>query len=147
MSLIRKREEKDENAIVDVWFEASNLAHSFLASDYVEKEKRDLREVYLPNAETWVYEDDNTVVGFISMLGNEIGGLFVLPSHHTKGIGTSLVNFVKERYGELELEVFEENQIGRAFYQKYGFKQIKSYHHTESKCEMLRLRYKGYSLL
>ena len=141
--MIRKREEKHNNEIINVWYEASSLAHPFLEADFVEKAKKDLRDIYIPNTETWVYEDNNTVIGFISMLGNEIGGLFVLPNNHFKGIGTQLVNFIKESHSELDVEVFEKNAIGRAFYEKYGFVQINKYYHAESKNEVLRLRYKS----
>ena len=141
--MIRKREEKHNNEIINVWYEASSLAHPFLEADFVEKAKKDLRAIYIPNTETWVYEDNNAVIGFISMLGNEIGGLFVLPNNHFKGIGTQLVNFIKESHSELDVEVFEKNAIGRAFYEKYGFVQINKYYHTESKNEVLRLRYKS----
>ncbi len=141
--MIRKRAEKDNDEIMNVWYEASSLAHSFLEDDFVEKAKKDLRDIYIPNTETWVYEENNTVIGFISMAGNEIGGLFVLPNNHLKGIGTQLVNFVHELYGELEVEVFEKNTIGRAFYVKYGFVQMKRYFHKESNNDVLRLHYKG----
>ena len=141
--MIRKREEKHNNEIINVWYEASSLAHPFLEADFVEKAKKDLRDIYIPNTETWVYEDNNAVIGFISMLGNEIGGLFVLPNNHFKGIGTQLVNFIKESHSELDVEVFEKNAIGRAFYEKYGFVKINKYYHTESKNEILRLRYKS----
>jgi putative acetyltransferase len=140
--MIRKREEKDNDAIMSVWYEASSLAHPFLEDDFVEKATKDLRDIYIPNTETWVYENNNAVIGFISMLGNEIGGLFVTPSNHCKGIGTQLVNFIKELHGELEVEVFEKNAIGRAFYEKYGFVQIKRYYHSESNNDILRLHYK-----
>ena len=137
--MIRKQQEKDIDEIINICYKASGLAHPFLKTDFVEQVKKDLRDVYLPNAATWVYEDNHSVVGFISMLGNEIGGLFVLPDYHFKGIGTSLVDFVKEFYPELEVEVFEKNAIGRAFYEKYGFVQTKRYFHTESNSDMLRL--------
>lgn len=137
--MIRKREEKDNDAIMSVWCEASDLAHPFLSADFTEKAKKDMRNIYIPNSETWVFEDNNVVVGFISMLGNEIGGLFVSPDNHFKGIGTQLVNFVKEFHNELEVEVFEKNTIGRAFYKKYGFTLIKQFHHTESGNDVLRL--------
>lgn len=141
--MIRRREEKDNDQIMNVWYQASNLAHPFLSADFVEKAKKDLRDIYIPNTETWVYEDNNAVIGFISMLGNEIGGLFVLPNNQLKGIGTQLVNFINELHGDLEVEVFEKNAIGRAFYKKYGFEQIKRYYHTESNNDVLRLRYKS----
>ena len=140
-SMIRKREEKDNNEIMNVWNQASILAHPFLEPDFVEKAKKDLRDVYIPNTETWVFEENSKVIGFISMLGNEIGGLFVLPNNHRKGVGTQLVNFINRLYPELEVEVFEKNVIGRAFYEKYGFTLIRRYHHADSNNEILRLRY------
>lgn len=72
--MIRKQQEKDIAEIINIWYKASGLAHPFLKTDFVEQVKKDLRDVYLPNAATWVYEDNHSVVGFISMLGNEIGG-------------------------------------------------------------------------
>ncbi|MBN2693536.1 GNAT family N-acetyltransferase [bacterium] len=140
--MIRKLQENDIEGIINIWHQASSLAHPFLEPDFVEKEKNDLREIYIPKSETWVYEDNGSLIGFISMLGNEIGGLFVLPNFHSKGVGTQLVNFIKELHSELEVEVFEKNSIGRGFYKKYGFVQKKKYYHVESKSEMLRLHYK-----
>ncbi len=137
--MIRKLEEKDNDEIMNVWSQASSLAHPFLETDFVEKARKDLREIYIPNTETWVYEDNSSVLGFISMLGSEIGGLFVLPDNHCKGIGTQLVDFVRELRGALEVEVFEKNTIGRAFYEKYGFVQVRRYFHSESNNVVIRL--------
>lgn len=139
--MIRKHKEQDLDKIINVWYQSSTLAHPFLSSSFVEKVKSDMTNIYMPNSETWVYEIDNSIVGFISMLENEIGGLFVLPNNHSKGIGTKLVDFVKNQHSDLEVEVFEKNFIGRAFYKKYGFEKIKSYNHKESGCEVLRLKF------
>lgn len=140
--MIRKHKEQDLEQIIDVWYQSSTLAHPFLSSSFVEKVKSDMTNIYIPNSETWVYEIDNLIVGFISMLDNEIGGLFVLPNNHSKGIGTKLVDFIKREHTVLEVEVFEKNLIGRAFYDKYGFKRIKKYNHKESGSEVLRLKFK-----
>ena len=141
--MIRKHTDKDLNQIINIWFTSSNLAHPFLETNFVEKVKKDMREIYIPNSETWIFEENNSAIGFISMLDNEIGGLFVLPNHHSKGIGSQLVNFVRKFHSELEVEVFEKNLIGRSFYDKYGFKKIKQYTHTESNNEVLRLNFKS----
>ena len=50
------------------------------------------------------------------------------------------MNFVIEFHNELEVEVFERNKIGRAFYDKYGFTLIKKFTHDESGEKVLRLR-------
>ncbi len=140
--MIRKHVEKDLEQIMEIWYQASTLAHPFLNSEFVEKVKSDMRNIYMPNSETWVYEKDDSLVGFISMIDNEIGGLFVLPKNHSVGIGTQLVNFVRQNHNNLEVEVFEKNVIGRAFYDKYGFGLIKQFNHQESGEKVLRLKSK-----
>lgn len=139
--MIRKYQTSDTESIIEVWFEASSLAHPFLDAAFMEKEKHNIREIYLPNTETWVYEAGNRVVGFIAMMGNEVGAIFLKPEYHGQGIGTRLMNHVAQIYGELEVEVFEKNDIGRAFYDKYGFKMIKNYTHKETNFELLRLKF------
>ena len=138
--MIRKHTESDLEQIMKVWYASSTLAHPFLNSEFVEKVKADMRLIYIPNSETWVYEIDSIVVGFISMMGEEIAGLFVLPEYHSKGIGTKLVNFVNEFNDKLEVEVFKLNKIGRSFYDTYGFIQFKELVHEESGEVVLRLK-------
>ena len=99
-----------------------------------------MRNIYIPDSDTWVYEKDLEILGFISMIDNEIGGLFVMPSILGKGIGTKLVNFVGENHESLEVEVFEKNKIGRAFYDKHGFHYLKKFIHQESGENVLRMR-------
>lgn len=138
--MIRKHTENDLEQIMEVWYTSSTLAHPFLNSEFVEKVKSDMRKLYIPNSETWVYEIDSTVVGFISMMDNEIAGLFVLEAYHSRGIGTELVNFITDSHDKLEVEVFEKNRIGRSFYDKYGFIQFKEFNHEESGEVVLRLK-------
>ena len=141
--MIRKYKTTDTDSILEVWYAASTLAHPFLADAFVAKTKIDMRELYLPNAETWVYEKEGSVLGFISMLGNEIGGLFVFPHHHSQGIGTQLVNYVRPLHETLEVEVFENNGIGRSFYDKYGFKLMESHVHEPTQQQVLRMKFAG----
>ena len=140
--MIRKYTNKDNSKIIEIWQQASVLAHPFLEDDFVKKVKKDMKEIYLPNAETWVFEENNIIIGFISMIGNEIGGLFVLPNQHSNGIGTKLVDFIGKIHTELEVEVFKDNKIGRAFYDKYGFKKIKEFLHEETKHDLIRMKFR-----
>ena len=140
--MIRKHIDNDLDAIMTIWYEASTLAHPFWDSVFVEKVKNDMRTIYIPNSETWVYEENNCVIGFISMIENEIGGLFVLPNNHSKGIGTKLVDFMNTKHKNLDVEVFDKNIIGRAFYDKYGFVKTEEFFHEESNSLVLRLSFK-----
>jgi len=138
--MIRKYEKTDIEDVMNIWYNATELAHPFLQDTFVEKVKRDMRELYLPNALTWVYEEDLKVIGFISMLENEIAGLFVIPDEHARGIGTALVNHVGRTHEFLEVEVFEKNEIGRAFYNKYGFSPYRESIHDATQQNVLRLK-------
>lgn len=141
--MIRKYKETDLEIVVDIWYQSSTLAHPFLEDEFVQKVKKDMHHIYIPNSKTWVYEEDGKITGFIGMIENEIGGLFVLPDQHSKGIGTKLVNLVKKQHERLEVEVFKKNEIGRAFYDKYGFELIKEYFDEASGNEVLRLKFGG----
>ena len=138
--MIRKHTEKDLERILNIWYHSSTLAHPFLKMDFVEKVKSDMRNLYIPGSETWVYEKDAEIIGFISMIGNEIGGLFVMPDKQGNGIGTQLVNFICENHKNLEVEVFEKNKNGRAFYDQYGFNLLSEFTHEESGEKVLRMR-------
>ena len=140
-SMIRKYQVSDTETIINVWLEASELAHPFLSEAFIEKEKENIRKVYLPNTETWVYQLSDEVVGFISMIGNEVGAIFLKPAFHGRGIGLQLMNQVAQLHDTLEVEVFEKNEIGRAFYKKYGFKEIKKHIHEETGFKLLRLKF------
>jgi putative acetyltransferase len=80
------------------------------------------------------------VVGFIALIGNEVGAIFVQPSHHRTGVGHRLMDTARELRGELEVEVFVANTIGRAFYAKYGFEAVEEQAHEATGQEVLRLR-------
>ena len=74
--MIRRFEEKDIDELLDAWYSASQIAHPFLDEDFFEQERNNIARLHIPNAETWVYEQDNRVVGFISLIGNEVGAIF-----------------------------------------------------------------------
>lgn len=72
------------------WRGANALAHPFLTDSYKAQSEQEVRNLYIPNAETYVLEVHGQVIGFIALLGNEIGGLFLEPSKHGMGFWTSV---------------------------------------------------------
>ena len=138
--VIRKYRPADCEDVLNVWARASALAHPFLSPEFLELERHNIPNVYLPKAETWVWEADGHAVGFMSLLENEVGALFVDPEFHRSGIGRALIDRARALRGELEVEVFERNLLGRAFYAKLGFELMHQKVHSETGFEIMRLR-------
>ena len=63
--MIRKYQPADSEDVLNVWARASALAHPFLSQEFLELERHNIPNVYLPKADTWVWEADGHVVGFI----------------------------------------------------------------------------------
>ena len=140
--MIRELKQDDIEEIIEIWFQASSLAHPFLDSVFMENEKKNIREVYIPNTKSWVFEEKDRVEGFITMNGNEVAALFVRPEKHRQGIGKLLLNNISRDHNALEVEVFKKNKIGIKFYDQYGFKVIKEHTHQETKYRLLRMKFK-----
>ncbi|WP_316858275.1 GNAT family N-acetyltransferase [uncultured Cohaesibacter sp.] len=140
--MIRKFETDDTEAVMTVWRSASDLAHPFLSEEFQQRAERLTRDIYLKMAETWVCEQDGQVVGFIGLLDDLIGGLFVHPDCHGQGIGRALVDKAVTLKGDLVVEVFVDNPIGRRFYAAYGFEGEKQVNDPHSGFPLLRLRFR-----
>lgn len=120
--MIRDFEERDMDHVVRIWLDASIIAHDFIPEAYWKGKSEEMRELYLPNSKTFVYENENAeLLAFISMKDHYIAALFVDPMEQGKGIGKQMIDFVKQLYQSLELDVYSENLNSVAFYKKHGF--------------------------
>jgi putative acetyltransferase len=138
---IRKYTDNDLDEVLSAWENASRLAHPFLTNKLIETTRKNIPVVLLPKADTWVYEREGVVVGFISLIGNEVAALFVQPAFHGTGAGRALVDKARELHGDLEVEVFEINTIGLQFYLKYGFVPFLEKNHEITNKKVVRLRF------
>lgn len=112
-----------------------------MTDEFIAQERKNIAEIYLPNTDTWVAEIDGEVKGFIALMGNEVGAIFLQPNCHGKGIGKALMDKAQELLGDLEVEVFKANNIGRNFYAKYGFVILEEKRHEPTGQQVLRLIY------
>jgi putative acetyltransferase len=138
---IRKYTDNDLDEVLSAWENASRLAHPFLTNKLMETTRKNIPVVLLPKTDTWVYEREGVVVGFISLIGNEVAALFVQPAFHGTGAGRALVDKARELHGDLEVEVFEINTIGLQFYLKYGFVPFLEKNHEITNKKVVRLRF------
>jgi putative acetyltransferase len=139
--MIRKYRDEDADAVVASWRVASELAHPFLTTQFLDAEADAVRNVYLAFAETWVMEVDGAVVSFIAIVGNDVGGLFLDPRYHGQGLGRALMDKAVAERGSLNVEVFRENAVGRRFYDAYGFHGAEESIHESSGQVTIRMAF------
>ena len=124
--MIRKMKEEDITKVMTIWTKGNFYAHPFIERDYWISNYNKVKEEYLKQAETYVYEENEEIKGFISILNNTyIGALFVKKDFLRQGIGKRLLNYCKERKEKLTLQVYEKNVDATLFYLAMGFKNIR----------------------
>jgi len=122
--MIREYNEKDVESVLSIWLEASVKAHDFISADFWESKIDDMRNIYIPASETFVFEENSKVLGFYALYKSSLAAIFVLPENQSKGIGKKLIEHAKTQRGHLELSVYKENQASFNFYVSQGFKVI-----------------------
>lgn len=121
--MIREWRSKDISPLLTLWLESTIFAHPFIAAQYWYDSEMLVREVYLPSARTWVWEENSKLLGFVSVLESQyVGALFVHPDALRKGIGKALLDHVKQRFDALSLEVYQKNDRAVNFYHAQGFR-------------------------
>lgn len=132
--MIRKLDNKDVNRIMEIWLESTIKAHSFIEKEYWQSNYNTVKYVYIPIAETYVYEENDVIKGFISIIDKEfIGALFVDNDYQGLGVGSKLINFVLNKHDTLSLAVYKENFKSVRFYKKMGFEILSEEINEDSK--------------
>lgn len=140
---IRKYQAEDLEKVLEVWYDSSVKAHSFIPEEFWAAQKNDLREKYLPQAQSWVAVEKGEVVGFISLLGDYIGGLFIAPIYQGKGFGKKLVAKALETRNVLEVGVYKKNVAATNFYKACGFEYVNEERQPETGEIVLNMLLKG----
>lgn len=73
--------EKEMDEIIDVWYTTSVVCYDFINKDFWLACKDDMRNTYIPSAETMVAKEEGKIVGFISLVDNVLAAIFVLPDY------------------------------------------------------------------
>ncbi len=119
--MIRKFSKNDMGQVLDIWLKASIKAHVFISAAFWESKIEDMRNVYIPSGETYIFEEGEVVKGFFSLNNDILAALFVSPEFQGNGIGKQLIRKVKELRKEISLTVYKQNINSIEFYKKCGF--------------------------
>ncbi len=134
-------------SIMQIWLRATIKAHPFISEKYWNDNYALVKEVYIPNSKTYVYVENETVKGFISILNDAyIGAVFVDTKFQGQGIGKKLIDHVKSTYRYLELAVYKENIKSVAFYKKSGFSILEERPNEETKQNEYLMAYRTLKL-
>lgn len=123
--MIRKFKKSDIDDVVNIWLQASINAHDFVDPKFWESKVDDMRQIYIPNSDTYVFCDQNEIIrGFFSLAGEMLAAIFVSPKFQGKGIGKQLIDKAKSLQANLNLTVYKENSKSVQFYKNCGFRII-----------------------
>lgn len=121
------RSEEDFSAAGAVLSEAWQASHGFCGPDFLARHTPEERAKYLKTADrqgkrVFTLANDGKVLGLASLLGSEIGDLYVLPEAQGLGYGRLLLDFaVRQAEGTPTLWLLENNAAAQRFYENAGF--------------------------
>ena len=116
----------DLDGISRVHWRACRVAYRFMSWSYSEDV---VRRWYAGMLEEWDWGQvvcaQNLIVAYLAASGAHIDQLFVDPDHQRAGLGSALLAAMLERrLRPATLHVFAENGRARAFYERFGFRQV-----------------------
>ena len=67
-NMIRKFDISDMDWVLDIWLKASIDAHNFIDREFWESNVDNMRDIYIPGSETYVFSEKEIIKGFFSLL-------------------------------------------------------------------------------
>lgn len=121
--MIRKFEKNDIDGVMQIWLSGNLDAHSFISDEYW-KSNYNLVQEQIQQADIFVYEDKGRICGFIGIVEGYIAGIFVDKDYRNHSIGKMLIEYVKQYYDVLTLNVYRKNERAVSFYHRQGFSTV-----------------------
>lgn len=76
------------------------------------------------NQIVWVLEEDESVVGTVTVKGNAVYRLFVLPKYQSNGYGSKLMDFAESKIAEKFSNIHIDSSLpAKEMYLKRGYKE------------------------
>lgn len=140
--MIRLMKSEEVGALANLWLDTSLVAHAFIPAEFWQQKLQLVQQEHLPKSITYVYEDNDKVLGFLSFAKeNMIGGLFVDRDEQNKGVGHALIEQAKCLFSFLELDVYARNERAVKFYLSQGFQPVLVFKGEDTGEESIRMRW------
>ncbi len=122
--MIRKFKAEDETKILTMWVKANFRVNDFIERDFWIENFNEMKDKIINN-ETYIYEYDGEIQGFVNIINNcEITAIVTKEDSLKQGIGRKLINYCKEKKENLNIKVYENNVAGVVFILRMEFKNI-----------------------
>lgn len=112
--------DRDLEQLAQIWLNGNLQAHSFIPAQYWKNQFVNIKKM-LPEANIFVYRNNETIVGFLGELDGYIAGLFVDMNYRNQGVGSRLINYLKQINDKLTLSVYVDNINAVNFYEDKDF--------------------------
>ena len=119
--MIRKWKEEDREMVMELWLISNTEVHSFIPLKYWQQNYKEIQRV-IPIAETYVYEHQGKVKGFVSAMEGFLLGIFVDSAIRKHGMGTLLMDRIMQNEENLTVTVYEKNVDAVRFFMRQQFK-------------------------
>jgi putative acetyltransferase len=140
--MIRDFKETDIEQIMKIWLNTNIRAHHFIDSIYWIDHIAIVKE-RLPQATLYVYDSNGQIQGFLGLNEDYIEGIFVDAEYQSRGIGSQLLGYAKERHNKLLLNVYKRNERAVLFYVREGFEILMEQIEEETKESELTMVWKS----
>ena len=121
--MIRKIREDDIVKVMSLWMKGNLKYHNFIDKDYWLEIFNNKKEELL-NTDTFVYIENEKILGFISLNNQNVTDIYVDNNLLRTGIGTKLINYCKDLKENLEVTIFEKNIKAILFFSSLDFKNM-----------------------
>lgn len=117
----------DAAAVAEVFLDSFHATYEFPLAHTDDEVRGWIRDRLIPTYETWVADEDGSVVALMALTPGHLDQLYVAPDRLGGGIGRRLVALAKERSPSgLSLWTFQVNARARRFYERNGFVAVES---------------------
>ncbi|ADG39481.1 putative acetyltransferase (plasmid) [Leuconostoc kimchii IMSNU 11154] len=112
--------DRDLEQLAQIWLNGNLQAHSFIPAQYWKNQFVNIKKM-LPEANIFLYRNNEIIIGFLGKLDGYIAGLFVDMNYRKQGVGSRLINYLKQINDKLTLSVYVDNINAVNFYENKDF--------------------------